>query len=74
MRFFGLVVAALALVPSVLAVDESKSVIVWYDDHVADAIVEQAKEAIIAAGGQITHVYSLIKCVVPPSRVEPWIS
>jgi hypothetical protein len=61
MRPFGFLVAALALLPGALAVDESKSVIVWYEDHVGDAVIEQAKQAIVAAGGQITHVYSLIK-------------
>lgn len=61
MRFFGFALAALALVPSALAVDDSKSVIVWYEDHVADSVVQEAKDAIVSAGGQITHVYSLIK-------------
>lgn len=60
MRPFGIVIAALALVPGALAVDDTKSVIVWYD-NAADSVVQQAMDAITSAGGQITHVYSLIK-------------
>jgi hypothetical protein len=38
-----------------------KAVIVSYPDSTPDSIVDQAKEAIIKAGGIITHEYKLIK-------------
>lgn len=38
-----------------------KAVIVSYPDETPDNIVDQAKEAIKAAGGMITHEYKLIK-------------
>lgn len=41
-----------------------KSVIVSYPDETPDSVVEQAKNAIVAAGGMITHEYKLIKQVM----------
>ncbi len=38
-----------------------KAVIVSYPDNTPDSIVDQAKDAIIKAGGIITHEYKLIK-------------
>ncbi|RDL38414.1 Uncharacterized protein BP5553_02754 [Venustampulla echinocandica] len=38
-----------------------KAVIVSYPDDTPDSIVDQAKDAIKAAGGVITHEYQLIK-------------
>jgi len=38
-----------------------KAVIVSYPDDTPDSIVDQAKDAIKAAGGIITHEYKLIK-------------
>jgi hypothetical protein len=73
MRAFGFVVAALALLPGASAVDESKSVIIWYENSVADSVVDQARNAIVEAGGQITHVYSLIKgfsAIAPAMALE----
>lgn len=43
------------------AVQPQKSVIVSYPNDTPDSIVDQAKDAIIAAGGVITHEYKLIK-------------
>jgi hypothetical protein len=43
------------------AVQPQKSVIVSYPNDTPDGIVDQAKDAIIAAGGVITHEYKLIK-------------
>lgn len=55
-------VAALAVVPGVFAVDKMKNVIVWaQDESITDAMLEKAKDAIIDAGGKITHVYTLIR-------------
>ncbi len=38
-----------------------KSVIVSYPDNTPDRVLDQAKNAIKAAGGMITHEYKLIK-------------
>jgi hypothetical protein len=69
MRAFTILVSALAVLPSALAA--SKSYIVWYDDATPDNIVEDAKKAIIDAGGSITHVYSLMKYVASPRFSQP---
>ena len=62
MRPFGFLVTALAVVPGVLGVDQTKSAIVWFDDkNTPDSVVNKAKDDIIKAGGKITHVYSIIK-------------
>lgn len=63
MRFLPFVAAALAVVPGALAVDQKKSAIVWFEDEsTPDNIVDECKNALIKAGGKITHVYSIIKC------------
>ena len=67
MRPFGFVVASLALLPGALAVDDFKSVLVWWENPVPATTINQAKNAIVAAGGQITHVYDLITYVAPHS-------
>jgi hypothetical protein len=60
MRASGLLVAALAVLPSALAAQ--KSAIVWFDDaSTPDSVINQAKQNIIDAGGKITHVYTIIK-------------
>jgi hypothetical protein len=70
MRAFGLLVAALAVVPGVLGVDQTKSAIVWFDDkNTPDSVVNKAKDDIIKAGGKITHVYSIIKYADSQSRI-----
>jgi Mrp family chromosome partitioning ATPase len=52
----------LALVAVVLgATMPQKAVIVSYPDETPDSVVDQAKSAIKAAGGMITHEYKLIK-------------
>jgi len=38
-----------------------KAVIISYPDNTPDRILDQAKDAIKAAGGMITHDYKLIK-------------
>jgi len=54
----------LALVAAVLgATMPQKAVIVSYPDETPDSVVDQAKNAIKAAGGMITHEYKLIKWV-----------
>lgn len=62
MKFFPSLIATLALVPSALAVDQTKSAIVWFEDsNTPDSVVNQVKDSIIQAGGKITHVYTIIK-------------
>jgi hypothetical protein len=62
MRPSTIFVAALAVVPGALAVDKMKNVIVWLeDDSLPMSIIEKAKNAIIDAGGKVTHDYSFIR-------------
>ncbi|KAK1986051.1 hypothetical protein LZ30DRAFT_706946 [Colletotrichum cereale] len=74
MRPSAFLVAALAVVPGVLAVDQMKSVIIWaQSDSISDDIIAKAKQSIIDGGGQITHTYSLIRgfaCVTPVKVLE----
>src|SRR6478609_8240491 len=64
MRPCALLATALALVPGVLGVDQSKSAIVWFDDpSTPDSVINEAKDSILKAGGKITHEYTIIKCV-----------
>lgn len=51
----------LALAAGVVAVDQRKQVVVTYPGNTPDWVVSQAKDAIVAAGGVITHEYNLIK-------------
>ncbi len=52
----------LALITVVMAAAQpQKAVIVSYPNDTPDSIVDQAKDAIVAAGGVITHEYKLIK-------------
>lgn len=54
----------LALVAAALGAQmPQKAVIVSYPDNTPDSIIDQAKAAIKAAGGMITHEYKLIKYV-----------
>lgn len=50
-------------VSALAAVQPQKSVIVSYEASTPDSFIESAKEAIVSAGGKITHTYSLIKYV-----------
>lgn len=64
MRPSTFLVGALAALPSVMAVDQMKNVIVWAEDvGISENVIEKAKNAIIDAGGKVTHVYTLIRCV-----------
>ncbi|KAM0282826.1 hypothetical protein ACHAQH_002830 [Verticillium albo-atrum] len=74
MKPSSFLVAALAIVPGAMAVDQMKNVIVWaQDDSITDAMIDKAKSAIIDAGGKVTHIYSLIRgfdAVAPAKAVE----
>lgn len=61
MKFFSTVVAALAVLPSVLAVDEVKSVIISWNDDAPQSAINKVKDEILRAGGQITHEYTIIR-------------
>lgn len=63
MRLFSFFLAALTLFSSALAVDIQKSVIVSYPEGTPESVLDQAKDAIRQAGGQITHEYTLIRYV-----------
>lgn len=64
MKPLALLATALAVLPGALAVDQKKSAIIWFEnEHTPDSVVNEAKTAIIKAGGKITHVYSIIKSV-----------
>lgn len=62
MKPLASLVAALAVLPMALAVDQRKSAIIWFDDaKTPDSVINKAKDDIVQAGGKITHVYSIIK-------------
>ncbi|GJN75119.1 hypothetical protein VFPFJ_06659 [Purpureocillium lilacinum] len=72
MRLFPQLVAALAILPGALAVDQKRSAIIWFDDpNTPDSVVNDAKASIVKGGGKITHVYTIIKgfAVVAPVKV-----
>lgn len=56
-----LLVTALSLIAGAAAVDQKKQVVVTYESSTPDWVVNEAKDAIVAAGGVITHEYNLIK-------------
>ena len=64
MRFAILSLLAVATMTLGAALPQ-KNIIVSYPDETPDSVVEQAKEAIKAAGGMITHEYKLIKQASP---------
>ncbi|KIM98838.1 hypothetical protein OIDMADRAFT_19873 [Oidiodendron maius Zn] len=56
------IISTLAMSAIVLGAQlPQKAVIVSYPDETPDHILDQAKDAIKAAGGMITHEYKLIK-------------
>lgn len=68
MRPSTFITAALAILPSALAVDQKKSAIVWFEDESTPAsVVSEARKVMIEAGGKITHEYSIIKYVLDVS-------
>ncbi|KAK4133270.1 hypothetical protein BT67DRAFT_450555 [Trichocladium antarcticum] len=61
MRLFSFLIATFTLLSGVIAVDIQKSVLVTYPPETPNSVVNQAKKAIVDAGGMITHEYTLIK-------------
>ncbi|KIH86310.1 hypothetical protein SPBR_08756 [Sporothrix brasiliensis 5110] len=51
----------LSLAMGASAVELKKQVVVTYESNTPDWVISEAKEAIINAGGIITHEYNLIK-------------
>ncbi|KAJ6441712.1 glutathione S-transferase [Purpureocillium lavendulum] len=72
MRLFPQIVAALAILPGSLAVDQKRSAIIWFEDpSTPDSVVNEAKDSIIKGGGKVTHVYTIIKgfAVIAPEKI-----
>jgi len=61
MKLIVYLAAALTIISGSLAVDVQKQVIISYRGDTPDWVIAEAKEAIIKAGGVITHEYNLIK-------------
>jgi hypothetical protein len=55
--YFAILLSAV----NVLALTPQKAVVVTYPENTPDSVMDQAKQAIINAGGMITHEYKLIK-------------
>lgn len=51
----------LAATGALASIIPQKSVIISYDDNTPASVIDQAMDAIKAAGGIITHEYKLIK-------------
>lgn len=63
MRPLSILAGALALTPAALAVDIQKSVLVTYNREAPrlTQMIDDAKGAILSAGGKITHEFKFIK-------------
>ncbi|CAK7216826.1 hypothetical protein SBRCBS47491_002960 [Sporothrix bragantina] len=61
MRPASIFAAVMALAMGAAAVDVKKQVIITYESNTPDWVLTEAKDAIVAAGGLITHEYNLIK-------------
>ncbi|KAF2033521.1 hypothetical protein EK21DRAFT_58431 [Setomelanomma holmii] len=73
MRFILTSVVVALLAVFTMAVAPHKSVIMSWPNDTPDSVVEEAKQAIIAAKGTITHEYNIIKgfaCTGPASIFE----
>ncbi|MCJ1352645.1 MAG: hypothetical protein MMC33_002629 [Icmadophila ericetorum] len=62
--------AIITLLGLVAAHEPSKQVIVSYPQDTPDSVITQAMNALIAAGGIITHEYTLIKGFAATASVE----
>lgn len=63
MRPLAILAGALALTPTALAVDIQKSILVTYNREAPrlTQLIDDAKGAIVQAGGKITHEFKFIK-------------
>ncbi|EON69662.1 hypothetical protein W97_08914 [Coniosporium apollinis CBS 100218] len=61
MKFALLSLLLSLLAAFAMAAAPQQSVIVSYPNETPDSVVEQAKKAIVEAGGIITHEYNIIK-------------
>ncbi|KAL8409461.1 hypothetical protein RB594_007773 [Gaeumannomyces avenae] len=61
MKFFALLVPALTVLASAAPIENQKQVIVSYPNETPNSVIDQAKDAIRAGGGIITHDFELIK-------------
>ncbi|KAF2085794.1 hypothetical protein K490DRAFT_67391 [Saccharata proteae CBS 121410] len=71
MKAFLISVLLALLAACVLAAAPHRSVLISYPKDTPDHIVNQAKDAIVNAGGMITHEYKLIKgfAATAPAKV-----
>ncbi|KAF2002511.1 hypothetical protein P154DRAFT_488535 [Amniculicola lignicola CBS 123094] len=73
MRFAILSTLLAVFVTYAMAVAPLKSVIISYPNDTPQSVVDQAMESIKAAGGEITHIYNIIKgfaCMAPATILE----
>lgn len=68
MKFTILAILATLALGVLAAQVPQKAIIVSYPENTPSSVVDQAMEAIKAAGGMITHEYKLIKYVPPLER------
>lgn len=63
MRLLTILAGALALAPGALSVDVEKSILVTYNREAPrlSQLIGDAKDAILKAGGKITHEFKFIK-------------
>lgn len=63
MKSLAFLLTTLTLLSGAVSASGQKSVIISYPPETPDSIVDQAKKAVVDAGGVITHEYQLIKYV-----------
>lgn len=61
MKLIAYLLLLLSAVMGIAAVDVQKSFLVSFDKSAPDSAVEQAKQMVIDAKGQITHNYNYLK-------------
>lgn len=61
MKLIAFLLAFLSVFSAALAVDVQKQVIITYPENTPNHVLDEAKGAILDAGGVILHEYKLIK-------------
>ena len=59
--------AVLGLIPAAIGIAVQKPVVITYPEDTPNSVLDQAKQAIIDAGGIITHEYQLLKYIYQSS-------
>jgi len=70
MNLFRIIALLGFLVTAALGVAVQKQVVITYPENTPDSVLNQAKEAIIEAGGSILHEYRLIKGFAAKASVK----